>query len=162
MIAAPGLEESFVLRQAAAVERGSGHLLARTVVEASEQEGLTLPVAHGVVEVAGQGVSGSVDGHQLVIGSRALAETKQAGHADGFASLEPKDAALRAYVLVDGRPAGVIEFADAVRPALAAMIADLASLDVRRTVLLSGDQTDRGNRRQGGRYRGGVRRTPAR
>jgi heavy metal translocating P-type ATPase len=140
VIAAAGFDETFVLRQAAAVEHGSGHLLARTVVEAAEQGGLALPVARDVVEVAGQGVSGSVNGHSLVIGSRAFVETKHVGSADGFATLEPEDAALRAYVSVDGRPAGVIEFADAVRPALAAMIADLASLDVRRTVLLSGDQ----------------------
>jgi P-type E1-E2 ATPase len=46
---------------------------------------------------------------------------------------------LRAHVVIDGRNAGTIEFADQVRAGLPAFFADLKSLGVGRTLLLSGD-----------------------
>jgi P-type E1-E2 ATPase len=47
--------------------------------------------------------------------------------------------ALRAYVAVDGRGAGVVEFADRIRPGVTGFLATLRALGVRRTLLLSGD-----------------------
>ena len=54
VIQAIGRPPMAVLRMAGAVERSSGHLLARTLVEAAEATGLTLPAAVGVVESPGQ------------------------------------------------------------------------------------------------------------
>ena len=47
---------------------------------------------------------------------------------------------LRSYVTVDGHLAGVIEFADQLRPHLDRLFAELGRLGIRRTLLLSGDQ----------------------
>ena len=49
------------------------------------------------------------------------------------------DAELRAFVAVDGRPAGVIEFADRIRPELAGVVSRLRVLGLQRVILLSGD-----------------------
>jgi P-type E1-E2 ATPase len=46
---------------------------------------------------------------------------------------------LRAYVAIDGRPAGSIAFADAPRPAARDLAWRLRDLGVHRTLLLSGD-----------------------
>ncbi|HZA98641.1 MAG TPA: HAD-IC family P-type ATPase, partial [Gemmatimonadales bacterium] len=46
---------------------------------------------------------------------------------------------LRAYVAVDGHGAGVIEYADRLRPELAGFITELRGLGIRRILLLSGD-----------------------
>jgi P-type E1-E2 ATPase len=47
--------------------------------------------------------------------------------------------ALRAYVAVDGRGAGVVEYADRLRPGLPDFFTTLRRLGIRRTLLLSGD-----------------------
>jgi P-type E1-E2 ATPase len=46
---------------------------------------------------------------------------------------------LRAYVAVDGRAAGIVEYADRIRPDLGRFFAALRAFGVRRTLLLSGD-----------------------
>jgi P-type E1-E2 ATPase len=49
---------------------------------------------------------------------------------------------LRAYVTVDGRGAGVVEYADAVRQTAAPLVERLRRLGINRIVLLSGDAAD--------------------
>ncbi len=132
-------DEREILRLAAGVEQGSGHLLARSVVAAAVDRSIPVPEAAGVIETSGSGVSGMVEGHRVAVGSRSfvLAERDDAGP-----SLPRSEgrAGLRAYVSVDARPAGVIDFADQLRPRLATLFADLRGLGIERTMLLSGDQ----------------------
>lgn len=131
-----------LLELAGAVEHGSGHLLARSVVSGAEARGVRLPSATDIREAPGQGVSGRVRGRTVVVGSREFVR----GHAPGaIAPLDAADghrAALRAYVAVDGAPAGVLEFADATRPEAAELLRRLAGLGIRRMALLSGDRRE--------------------
>jgi len=53
--------------------------------------------------------------------------------------VHPDGAGLRAYVAVEGRGAGIVEYADAIRPGISAFFAQLRRFGVRRTLLLSGD-----------------------
>ena len=139
---APGVSTADVYRLAGAVERASGHLLARTLVEAAEAAGVSLPAASDVVEVAGRGVSGTVDGHYVVVGARSFVIERTPGSTHELTALEAPGVALRAFVAVDHRVVGVIEYADALRPGLADLLHDLRTLGVRRIMLLSGDHTE--------------------
>ena len=139
VIQANGRPPMAVLRMAGAVERSSGHLLARTLVEAAEATGLTLPAAVGVVESPGRGVAGTVDGHRVVVGARSFVLDETAIDEARLRVFEPKDAGLRAYVAIDGEIAGIVEYADALRPGVADVFRDLTSMGVRRIMLLSGD-----------------------
>jgi P-type E1-E2 ATPase len=69
---------------------------------------------------------------------------RELGSAAGLRQLMDGDRreALRAYVAVDGRGAGIIEYADHARPDLPAFLDQLRALGVRRTVLLSGDNQE--------------------
>ena len=138
---APPLAAAEVLRLAAALEQDSSHLLARTVVDAAEAIAHPLPSAEHVVEVPGRGVTGEVDGHMLAVGSRAFVEEQSPTATSGLRAIDhsPIDG-LRAYVTIDGKAAGVLEFADTARPGLRRVFADLETLGVKRTLLLSGDQ----------------------
>lgn len=138
--AAPGFTEDEVLRLASAVEQGSSHLLARTMVEAAEERGIQLPAPRFVSERAGRGVMGEVEGRRVVVGARSLV-LEQMPTVD-FTALDAhaEDVGLHAYVGVDDRPAGLVSYADALRPGLNEFMNDLAELGVRRTVLLSGDR----------------------
>ena len=128
-----------MLRLAAAVERGSSHALAHTVIEAAERRALVIPAARHVREAPGRGIIGEAERRTVAVGSRAfLIERYHIAPAD-FDALENGDARLRAYVVIDGAAAGAIEYADRLRPALDAMFQELRDFGVRRTVLLSGD-----------------------
>ena len=136
---ANGFAHADVLRLAASVERASGHLLARSVVDAAQRRGLDLREAADVREAPGQGVSGIVDGWRVCVGARGFVEScVAAAKTSPFADVSDREG-LRAHVAIDGRFAGVIEFADELRPELPRMFAALRDAGVRRCMLLSGD-----------------------
>jgi heavy metal translocating P-type ATPase len=139
VVAAPPWDKTTVTRLAAAVEQGSGHLLARSIVAEAQRRNGSLPPTTAVSEVAGRGVSGLVAGRWVTVGARSFALERSNGDEAGLHALENGDAALRAFVLIDGEPAGAIEFADTIRPNIPETFARLRRLGVDRTVLLSGD-----------------------
>ena len=134
-----GFAHADVLRLAASVEWASSHLLARSVVEAAERRGLALEPASEVHESPGFGVSGVVAGWRVCVGARGFVEgCVSAPRGSPFAEVPDREG-LRAHVAIDGRFAGVIEFADELRPGLPDLFAELRDAGVRRCVLLSGD-----------------------
>ncbi|MGH7669294.1 MAG: heavy metal translocating P-type ATPase [Gemmatimonadaceae bacterium] len=139
VVPAPGFTEDDVLRMAGALEQASGHLLARSTVRAAVARFGTLPPAHHVQESAGRGLSGDVDGHEVTVGARAYILDLPGVSVDAVAALERGGSGLRAYVAVDGRLAGIVDYADRVRPGLLQVFADLRQLGIRRLLLLSGD-----------------------
>ncbi len=139
--AADGVGPRELLRLAAGVEQGSGHLLARMVVQEAGARGIAPAESRDVVEAPGQGVSGTVEGRAVVVGGWAYVVARAPAAAPALRRLLAADQedGLRAYVAVDGRGAGVIEYADRLRPGLGPFLERLQALGVRRTVLLSGD-----------------------
>jgi heavy metal translocating P-type ATPase len=133
--------EQDVLRLAGAVEHGSGHLLARTLVEEAIRRRIAIPEARSIVEAPGQGVSGLVDRTEVAVGAWPFVSAR-AAVAGGAQPAPVPGSGLRAYVTVGGQLAGVVEYADAVRPTAGALIARLRQLGVERIVLLSGDAAD--------------------
>jgi heavy metal translocating P-type ATPase len=142
VIAADGRAVDCVLRLAGAVERSSGHLLARTLVDAAEATGLDLPAASDVIESPGRGVAGTVDGHRVVVGARAFVLDHVADGESAMRRLEPEAAGLRAYVAIDGDVAGIVEYADALRSGVSDVFRDLGDMGVHRIMLLSGDHAE--------------------
>lgn len=141
VIALPGFTEEKVLTYAAALEHGSSHLLARVVVEEAERRYGRLPESAQHRESPGQGLVGVVNGIDVAVGSRAFVSTKAGASLDAFAKVEHGEAGLRAYVLLAGLPAGMIEYADSLRPELFDFLKVLERLGIYRRVLLSGDRT---------------------
>jgi heavy metal translocating P-type ATPase len=132
------LTENVLLHLAASVEQGSGHHLARTVVQAAHEAGLLLTPAH-VTEVPGRGVVGTVGEHEVLVGAKTfLLERYPATSAD-IERLEQRTDGLRAWVAVGGAAAGVIEYADMLRPGAAASVRDFRALGINRILVRSGD-----------------------
>jgi heavy metal translocating P-type ATPase len=130
-----------VLRLAGSVEHGSGHLLARTLVQETVEREIVLPPGEHITEAPGQGVAGQVEGHQVTVGGWSYVVSRHPEAEPVLRGLlaQTQGAELRAYVAVDGRGAGLIEYADRLRPELAGFIPELHRLGVSRIVLLSGD-----------------------
>jgi heavy metal translocating P-type ATPase len=144
----PGTKASefTLLGLAAAVEQGSGHLLARVIVAEAESRGVSLPMATGLHETAGRGVTGLVNGELVAVGSpdfvREQLRDRAPAAARVLAEMEGDASGLRAYVGTAGGEVARIEFADRLRPELAPMFAQLRALGLRDAYLLSGDTTE--------------------
>lgn len=145
VVALPGFAEDQLLGLAASVEQGSGHLLARTVVEEAAARGIAAPQARDVVEAPGQGVSGLVDGREVSVGGWTFVAGRYPEAEPALRELRERQdgAELRAFIVVGGRSAGIIEYADRLRPEMEEFVPRLRRLGLRQVVLLSGD--DRAN-----------------
>ena len=141
VLTAPPFTEPELLRLAGGVELGSGHLLARTLSEEVAARGIVPAEARGVTESPGEGVTGRTDGRCVTVGAWTYVVRRHPEAEAGlYAALAAaQGAALRAYIAVDGRGAGVVEYADRIRPGVGGFLAALRALGVRRTLLLSGD-----------------------
>jgi Cu+-exporting ATPase len=119
------------LRLAAAVEAGSEHPIARAIVAAA---GAPAAPVEGFASQAGLGVSGRVDGHDVVVGGRDQLPAELASVVDAA------EAAGRTAVRVawNGEVRGVLVVADTVKPTSAAAIARLRELGL-APVLVTGD-----------------------
>ena len=136
---ADGWSASEVLRLAAAVERASGHLLARSVVDAAAEAGVATARATAVSDAPGRGVSGSVEGRTVSVGAAAWIAERHPGAAAGLAALNGRGDRLSAAVAIDGAAGGFIDYDDRLRPNVGEVLARLPPLGVDRLVLVSGD-----------------------
>ncbi len=134
--------ETEVLGLAGAVEQGSSHLLARTLVEAVEARGIGLPAATDLREAPGRGISGRVGGRTVTVGALSLLGERYPGSAAVLRATHNGRPALRAYIAIDGAPAGIITYADRIRPEAASVVAALRRLGLRHITLLSGDRAE--------------------
>jgi heavy metal translocating P-type ATPase len=141
VVASPRWTSDQVLRLAAGAEHGSGHLLARTLVEEAERRGAIPSDAGEIVESPGEGVEGLVEGRRVTVGGWSyVVRHSPLAEADLLQLRgDGSGPGLRAYVAVDGQAAGIVEYADRIRPDLARFMAWLGRLGVRHLVLLSGD-----------------------
>ncbi|TFG45519.1 MAG: heavy metal translocating P-type ATPase [Gemmatimonadales bacterium] len=132
--------EAELLALAGAVEHGSGHLLARSVVDGALARGVGLPAATDIREAPGEGVEGRVGGRLVIVGAMEFVRRRAPGSVATLVGADSDRAALRAYVAVDGSAAGFLEFADAIRPEAALLLRRLRGLGITRMALLSGDR----------------------
>jgi P-type Cu+ transporter len=137
---AAGFEAGVLLRLAAGLERGSEHPLARAVLDAAQERGLTVPEARDFRSLTGKGVVGEVEGRKVALGNPALLE--ESGIDAG--PVRPRLEALRGegqtvlLAAVDGKLAGLLGVADPARETTPEAIR-LLHEDGLRIVMLTGD-----------------------
>ncbi|MFF4146277.1 heavy metal translocating P-type ATPase [Streptomyces sp. NPDC001698] len=138
-----GLDENEVLTLAAAAEHPSEHPLARAVVDAARERGLDLPVAEDFDSTPGIGVTASVGGRVVAVGSpaRLLDASSDAYSARAAVIARELEDSGRTAVLVtvDGTPVGLLAIADRLRTDANATVASLTSLTETAPMLLTGD-----------------------
>ncbi len=129
-----------LLYYAASVEAGSEHPLSHAITVAAEADKLKLGTLTDFQAVVGMGVSGTVDGLSVLVGSKRLMQEQGVEYMTGQAQLERlEDQAKTAmYVAVDGRLAGIIAVADTLKADSALAIKELESLGI-KTAMITGD-----------------------
>jgi len=132
------LAKDEILRFAAALDQASKHPIAQAIVTAARANGTVLPIPENVVEIAGEGVAGTIDGRHVVVGGSAFVAA-QVGVVD------PDSAVITAgsvvvSLAVDGKLAGHIVMADALRSGTSDLLAGLRRLGISRILLATGDR----------------------
>ncbi|CAN5212013.1 heavy metal translocating P-type ATPase [soil metagenome] len=141
MVAADKLDDDTVLAQAAAVESASEHPIARALVTAARERGLTIPKAVEFAALAGRGASAVVAGRSLnVVSGRVVNERgiHLSAHFVGQARDASTGGATVVYLLDGDTPLAMFALADVIRPESAEAVALLTKRGV-RVAMLTGD-----------------------
>jgi len=138
----PDLDRSVLLAEAAAVELHSAHILAQTVVDEARREGLAVQPAECVREVAGKGIEGQSNGHQIAIGARDFVAATGVKIDEGI-DTERRQIASEgrtvAFIARDGVVAGMLIFQDRLRREAPSVVRRLRELGISQLVMLTGD-----------------------
>ena len=123
-----GISEAELLALVASVESGSNHPIARALVSLSERR---LEVGE-LTELAGRGVTATIDGRRIAVGNSALMSE--------LGIVAESSAAGAILVAKDGVLVGEIILADTEKPEASEAIDALRRLGVTKTVMLTGDR----------------------
>ncbi len=129
-----------VLRLAASLDQGSEHPLAKAIVEAAQAKDLSLDKVEDFESASGIGVTGRLEGRQLVLGNTALME--QMGVAwqalSDQADQLRKQGASVIYLGVDGSLSGILAVADPVKDSTLEALATIREAGI-RIIMATGD-----------------------
>jgi Cu+-exporting ATPase len=138
-------DERQVLRMAAAVEQPSEHPLARAIVEAAREGtgqsgGTGIPSVTDFDAPTGKGVTGTVKGHRILVGSPAFLDSHgiDTAAAAGLADALRADGATAVLVAADEQIAGIIAIADQVKKTTPQVLVELRAAGI-EVVMLTGD-----------------------
>ena len=129
-----------LLRLAVAAEARSEHPLASAIVDGARERGIAAIETTAFEAVSGYGVRATIDGREVLIGSRRLLGD---AHIDASAleqnALELESQGKTAvFVAVDGKPAGLLAVADTLKPTSAQAVSALKRLGL-EVVMITGD-----------------------
>lgn len=135
-----GLKEEELLILVASAERGSEHLLGQAIVRAATDRKLALVPVKGFDAIPGHGIKAGVNGRSLMVGNRKLMtdNTIDLGGLKKQAGEMEANGQTVVYAALDGKFAGFIAIADAVRPGAEEAIDELHNLGV-EVAMLTGD-----------------------
>jgi P-type Cu+ transporter len=140
VVVANGFDDQTLLRLAGGLERSSEHPLAAAIVAGAQERSVEIKDAVRFQSVTGKGVIGEVDGHHVAVGNRSLLEDLKLDTND----LTMRAEELRAngqtimFVVIDGKPAGLIGVADPIKTTTPDAIKQLHAEGI-RLVMLTGD-----------------------
>lgn len=132
-----------LLRLAASVEKVSEHPLARAIAHKAREAGILPEAVNDFEAVAGKGARASLDGRPVFVGSPRLFKELKIDLDSSEEVLARLQSAGKTAVLVgiDNKLAGILAIADTVREAAHDTVSRLRAMGVKRTVLLTGDNT---------------------
>ena len=118
--------EAELLQLVYTVEKSSGHILAKAVVEYAETKKIQPLKLTSLTEVAGLGVIGEIDGEEIKIGRSLFAfAPDNLNYETAF------------YVSKSGKYIGAVTFSDTLRPEAKATIAQMRKIGLENITLLS-------------------------
>ena len=142
-LAAVDGNESLLLQQAGALQRGSEHPLAKAVLDACANKGLALADVSASQSLTGRGIAGTLDGRQLALGNRRMLEESglSAGNLAGSATAWEAEGRTLSWLIEQGaqpRVLGLFAFGDTLKPGALQAVQQLTAQHI-SSHLLTGD-----------------------
>ena len=140
VVAADGVPESDLLTLVASAEKSSEHPIGQAIVKLAKERNLMLSDATNFEAIAGHGLRGRVNGRSVLSGTGKLMRDE----GIDLGPLQQRGDELQGagrtivYSAFDGRVAGVIAVADALRPSAKQTIDELHRMGV-EVAMLTGD-----------------------
>ncbi len=137
---ADGFERSDVLAKVAAVEDRSEHPIARAIVDAAQQDGLSLPAVEAFESVTGYGVRAQVQGTRVEVGADRFMQTLglDVGVFAAAAKQLGEEGKSPLYAAIGGKLAAIIAVSDPIKHDTRAAIASLHALGL-KVAMITGD-----------------------
>ncbi|HED37357.1 MAG TPA: cadmium-translocating P-type ATPase, partial [Ignavibacteria bacterium] len=129
-----GFDKAEVLKYAAYAEVNSNHPIAQSILEAYENNIEQVKIGK-VTEIAGNGIEAEVDGKVVIAGNDKLLHSENIKHDK--CDIE----GTVVHIAVDSKYVGYIVISDTVKKDAASAIEDLKKLGIKKTVMLTGDNT---------------------
>ncbi|WP_342755040.1 copper-exporting P-type ATPase CopA [Pantoea sp. MBD-2R] len=132
-----GAQEQQVLTWAAALEQGSHHPLARAIIERADAARVEVS---GFRTLSGQGVSGTADGRELLLGNSTLMAQQQIPLTDAQDQIaaQAKQGITPVLLAVDGKIQAMFSIRDPLRSESVATLQRLRTMGY-QVVMLTGD-----------------------
>ena len=129
---APGQNKDHVLKMVGSLEQHSPHIIAKALVSAAKEQGLSFSLVEDAVEQPGHGITGFVSGQKISVGQPRLPlpEWGRIEHA------------LLISVEINSELVAVLGLDDPVRSDAKQTIDSLRDLGVNRILLVSGDREE--------------------
>jgi Cu+-exporting ATPase len=140
VIPAEGFQETQLLQSVASLEKASEHPLAAAIIDGTKEKGIALVSVADFQSVTGKGVTGTLQGKRIGVGTAALMQDLGASSE----ALQQRAESLRKegqtvmFVASDGRFAGLIAVADPIKASTLEAIQQLKQEGI-RVVMVTGD-----------------------
>ena len=147
VLVVPPWSDVDLLRFAANLERSSEHPLAAAVVAGAEERGIARTPAEQFRSVTGKGVTGTVAGRRVAIGTAAFLRNEIGVSSQSFTQLDEQAASLRRegqttlFVAIDEQAAGLLGVADPIKASTRDAVQELKGEGI-RIVMVTGDHRD--------------------
>ncbi|KKX58031.1 heavy metal translocating P-type ATPase [Pseudomonas putida] len=142
-------DEASLLQWAGALQRGSEHPLAKAVLDACAERGLTVADVTDSQSLTGRGIAGTLEGRRLALGNRRLLEESglAAGELASSASAWETEGRTLSW-LIEQRPEpkvlGLFAFGDTLKPGALQAVQQLSARNI-SSHLLTGDNQGSAN-----------------
>lgn len=143
IVTMPSFRREDVLQAAASIEALSEHPLGRAIVDRARQESVSHLPVEDFEALSGLGARGRVNGRNVLIGNRKLLESQgvpadETGvEAEALLSLGK----TCVFVAIDGKPAGIIAIADALKATAGEAVSRLKAMGL-QVAMITGDRRE--------------------
>lgn len=140
IIAIDSVEEEYLLKVAAAAEKGSEHPLGEAIVKEAEERGVTLKSTSDFKAIPGRGIEVTIDNSTVYLGNKKLMEEKNIslGKYSEVSDKLAGEGKTPMYVADNGELLGIIAVADTVKENSRKAIEKLQSMGV-EVAMITGD-----------------------
>ncbi|ANE45455.1 ATPase P [Paenibacillus swuensis] len=134
------LDETYMLQLVAAAEKSSEHPLAEAIVEGVQARGIEIGAATDFEAVPGYGIKATVEGKEVLVGTRRLLEQNKVMFAEAVKKAEQLELSGKTamFIAIDGQFAGLVAVADTIKETSREAVRRLREMNI-DVIMMTGD-----------------------